>query len=246
MSRSGRLLRLAAATLAASPLLLAGCAALTVERPAEPIAQRPSQPQPLRLAIAQLQYGNGAPFEVCAVDTCLRSTQKTFPTAAPTPGVNAVVTPVTLPQSGAALLESPTMLVPAEVSKPLVEPSPKTVTITFASGAAVLTPAARKTLDAMAPEVRNAEVIEIRGRTDEVGSALLNDVLARNRALAVRDYLHEKSLPAHTIIRVNSKGACCYVAANDTEQGRAANRRVEVEFTRPLQVGFRSDRHDPL
>ena len=65
--------------------------------------------------------------------------------------------------------------------------------ITFASGAAVLTPAARKTLDAAAPDARAAEMIEIRGRTDELGDAQLNDVLAGNRALAVRDYLHQAS-----------------------------------------------------
>ena len=50
----------------------------------------------------------------------------------------------------------------------------------------------------MAPEVRNAEMIEIRGRTDELGSAQLNEVLARNRALAVRDYLHQKQSPRRT------------------------------------------------
>ena len=55
---------------------------------------------------------------------------------------------------------------------------------------------------------------------------------ARNRALAVRDYLHQKQLPVQTLIRVSFKGACCYVAGNDTEEGRAANRRVEIEIKR--------------
>jgi outer membrane protein OmpA-like peptidoglycan-associated protein len=96
----------------------------------------------------------------------------------------------------------------------------------------MLTPVARKTLDAVAPEVRTAETIEIRGRTDELGGAQLNEVLARNRALAVRDYLHQKQIPEHTVIRVSSRGACCYVAGNDTDEGRAANRRVEIEFKR--------------
>ena len=104
--------------------------------------------------------------------------------------------------------------------------------ITFASGAAVLTPAARKALDAAAPEARAAETIEIRGRTDELGGAHLNDVLARNRARAVRDYLRQKQLPEQTFIRVSFRGACCYVATNDTAEGRAANRRVEIEFKR--------------
>ena len=112
MSRADRLLRLAAATLAASPLLLAGCAALTVDRPTEPIAQRPNQPQPLRLAIAQLQYGNGARFQVCAGDTCPKPTSKTFPTAAPRSNTNAVVSAGHPPhESGQPCSTSPAMLV---------------------------------------------------------------------------------------------------------------------------------------
>ena len=118
--------------------------------------------------------------------------------------------------------------------------------ITFASGAAVLTPAARKALDAAAPDARAAEMIEIRGRTDELGAAQLNDVLARNRALAVRDYLHQKQLPEQTLIRVSFKGACCYVAGNDTAEGRAANRRVEIEFKRAPQLTLGSNRNDRL
>jgi outer membrane protein OmpA-like peptidoglycan-associated protein len=118
--------------------------------------------------------------------------------------------------------------------------------ITFASGAAVLTPVARKVLDAVLVQARAAETIEIRGRTDELGSASLNDVLAQNRALAVRDYLHQKQLPEQTLIRVSFKGACCYVAANDTAEGRAANRRVEIEFKQRLQLSLGSERHDRL
>jgi len=120
------------------------------------------------------------------------------------------------------------------------------VMITFASGAAMLTPAARKALDAVAPEARAAEMIEIRGRTDELGSASLNDVLAQNRALAVRDYLHQKQLPEQTLIRVSFKGACCYVAANDTAEGRAANRRVEIEFKQRTQLTLGTNRNARL
>ena len=116
--------------------------------------------------------------------------------------------------------------------------------ITFAFGAAMLTPAARKTLDAVAPEARTAESIEIRGRTDELGGGQLNEVLARNRALAVRDYLHQKQIPEHTLVHVSSSGACCYVAGNDTEEGRAANRRVEIEFKQRVQLSLGSEHRD--
>ena len=82
--------------------------------------------------------------------------------------------------------------------------------------------------------------IEIRGRTDELGSAAFNELLARNRALAVRDYLRAQHLPEMTTIRLSFKGACCYVAGNDTAEGRAANRRVEIEWQPGVQVAQRS------
>ncbi len=246
MSRAGHVLRLAVATIAVSPLLLAGCAALSVDRPKEPIAQLLNRPRLARLAIAQIQYGNSAPFLVCVGDACPKPTNKTLASATQRSTTDAVVVPANLPPIAAPSLMPAATLVQAEASKPTVEPRPKTVMITFASGAAMLTPAARKALDAVAPEARAAETIEIRGRTDELGSASLNDVLAQNRALAVRDYLHQKQLPEQTLIRVSFKGACCYVAANDTAEGRAANRRVEIEFKQRPQLTLGSNRNARL
>lgn len=243
MSRADCFLRLAAATIAVSPLLLAGCAALSVERPKEPLAPLPNRPGLVRPAIAQLQYGHSVPFEVCVGDACPKPTNKTLASAAQG-SKTAVGMPADLPTLAAPALKLPATLIQADVSKPPVKPRPKAVMITFASGAAMLTPAARKTLDAVAPEARTAETIEIRGRTDELGGARLNEALARSRALAVRDYLHQKKLPEHTLIRVSFKGACCYLAGNDTEEGRAANRRVEIEFKQRLQLSLGSERHD--
>jgi outer membrane protein OmpA-like peptidoglycan-associated protein len=118
---------------------------------------------------------------------------------------------------------------------------PRTIVVNFAPGATALTATARQTLAAVLPDARRARVIEIRGRTDELGSAALNDTLARNRALAVRDYLRAHDLPEATTIRLSFKGACCYVAGNDTAAGRAANRRVEIEWQPALQLA-REDR----
>ena len=74
----------------------------------------------------------------------------------------------------------------------------------------------------------------------------LLEVLARNRALAVRDYLREKTLSDRTLIRVSAKGVCCYVAGNDTDEGRAANRRVEIELKMRAQATLGSNRNDRL
>jgi len=246
MIRAGHFLRLAVATIAVSPLLLAGCAALGVDRQEEPIAQLLTRPRIARLAIAQIQYGDSAPFRVCVGDACPKPTHKTLASATQRSNTDAVVIPADLPTIAAPPLQLPATLIQGEASQPPEKASPKTVMITFASGAAMLTPAARKTLDAAAPDARSAETIEIRGRTDELGSASLNDVLAQNRALAVRDYLRQKQLPEQTLIRVSFKGACCYVAANDTVEGRAANRRVEIEFKQRTQLTLGSNRNARL
>jgi outer membrane protein OmpA-like peptidoglycan-associated protein len=245
MSRADRFLPLAVATIAVSPWLLAGCAALVIVRAKEASAPLPSRPRLVGGSIAQLQYGHSAPFQVCVGNTCPKPTRKSLASATPRSDTAAVGMSAVPPTMVAApSLELPATLI--EGNKAPVEPRPKTVMITFASGAAVLTPAARKVLDAALAHARAAEMIEIRGRTDELGATQLNDVLARNRALAVRDYLHQKQLPEQTLIRVSFKGACCYVAGNDTAEGRAANRRVEIEFRQRTQLTLGSNRNDRL
>lgn len=247
MIRPDRLQLLAVATIAVSPWLLAGCAALSIDRSKEASAPLPSRPRLISGSIAQLQYGHSAPFQICIGNTCPKPTRKSLASATPradTDTVGITAFPPTIVATPS--LELAATSIRAEGDQAPVEPAPKTVMITFASGAAVLTLAARKVLDAAAPDARAAEMIEIRGRTDELGAAQLNDVLARNRALAVRDYLHQKQLPEQTLIRVSFKGACCYVAGNDTAEGRAANRRVEIEFKQRTQITLGSNRNDRL
>jgi outer membrane protein OmpA-like peptidoglycan-associated protein len=242
MNRADRFLWRALATVAVSPLLFAGCAVLRIDHSKEVVAKLPSRHALARRAIEQLKYGNAAPFEVCADDACPKSTDKTLTRATQTSNADVVVMAIALPAITPSS-KPPVAVIPPEDNKPAAEPDSKIVVINFASGAATLTQVARKTLDAIAPEARTAE-IEIRGRTDELGSAQVNEVLARNRALAVRDYLHEKKLPDRTLIRVSAKGGCCYVAGNDTEEGRAANRRVEIELKLRTQATLGSNRND--
>ena len=107
MSRAGHVLRLVVATIAVSPLLLAGCAALSVDRPKEPIAQLLNRPELARLAIAQIQYGNSAPFQVCVGDACPKPTNKTLASATQRSTTDAVVVPTDLPTIAAPSLERP-------------------------------------------------------------------------------------------------------------------------------------------
>jgi len=74
------------------------------------------------------------------------------------------------------------------------------------------------------PEVR----IEIQGHTDNVGSAVYNMKLSESRAKAVVEYLIKKGIDPR---RISAKGYGLTqpIAGNDTEEGRAKNRRVEFK-----------------
>jgi outer membrane protein OmpA-like peptidoglycan-associated protein len=108
------------------------------------------------------------------------------------PALTAPISPVPLQPVHQTPQASPTVI--------------KTIVVTFASGSALLTAAVQRQLEVILPDARRSPVIEIRGRTDELGCAGLNEVLARNRALAVRDYLRAQSLPEVTTVRLSFKG----------------------------------------
>lgn len=75
----------------------------------------------------------------------------------------------------------------------------------------------------------NAAVkIEVSGHTDNVGSAGLNKKLSKSRALSVKNYLVSQGISGD---RVNFEGYGYDrpIAPNDNAEGRAANRRVEIE-----------------
>ena len=75
---------------------------------------------------------------------------------------------------------------------------------------------------------KNPEIkVEIDGHTDNMGSASYNMNLSERRAKAVMDYLVEQGIEAE---RLSAKGLGLTqpIAGNDTEEGRAKNRRVEL------------------
>ena len=69
--------------------------------------------------------------------------------------------------------------------------------------------------------------INVIGHTDSMGSAEYNQGLSERRAMAVKEYMVSEGIDA-TIIDVSGKGESEPVASNDTDEGRALNRRVEI------------------
>lgn len=76
--------------------------------------------------------------------------------------------------------------------------------------------------------------IRIEGHTDSIGSDSYNDELSRRRALAVRSALASRGVREHQITIVGM-GEDKPVASNATADGRAANRRVQLNITVPKQ-----------
>jgi outer membrane protein OmpA-like peptidoglycan-associated protein len=70
-------------------------------------------------------------------------------------------------------------------------------------------------------------VVEIGGHTDNLGSDEYNSKLSKRRAQAVKDFLTEKHKIAAYRLIINGYGESQPIESNDTQQGRAKNRRVE-------------------
>jgi outer membrane protein OmpA-like peptidoglycan-associated protein len=70
--------------------------------------------------------------------------------------------------------------------------------------------------------------IQINGHTDNVGSAADNLVLSENRAKAVVNYLKSHGIDGKRLL-YKGFGDTQPVSTNDTEEGRAKNRRTELK-----------------
>lgn len=75
--------------------------------------------------------------------------------------------------------------------------------------------------------LQRATFIEIVGHTDSKGDEDENMALSKRRATAVRDYLVSKGHDSSKLV-ISGMGETAPVASNDTKEGRAQNRRVEI------------------
>jgi OOP family OmpA-OmpF porin len=133
---------------------------------------------------------------------------------------------------------------PAPAPKPAPTPAPKPVTekVTLAADVffdfdkAVLKPEGKAKLDDLVAKLKavNLEVIIAIGHTDNIGTKEYNQKLSVRRAEAVKAYLVSKGIEPNRIY-TEGKGLTQPIADNRTAEGRAKNRRVEIEV-----VGTRS------
>ena len=72
-------------------------------------------------------------------------------------------------------------------------------------------------------------LINVTGHTDSTGSDDYNLKLSQERAVAVGNYLNLRGVNASRLV-VRGMGESMPIASNDTEAGRAQNRRVELSI----------------
>lgn len=99
--------------------------------------------------------------------------------------------------------------------------------VTFAVGSAEITDAARARLDQLITELGENVRLVVEGHTDSSGDEGANQLLSDRRAQAVVDYLIDAGVPAELLTAIGY-GEARPAVENDTADGRAANRRVEI------------------
>ena len=94
----------------------------------------------------------------------------------------------------------------------------------------VLKPEGKAKLDELIAKIRNVslEVIIVVGHTDSVGTDAYNMKLGDRRAQTVKAYFVSKGIERNRVY-TESKGESQPIADNKTKEGRAKNRRVEIE-----------------
>jgi len=173
-------------------------------------------------------------------ELCWRDNFWTPATAAA--GCDGAIVPVAAPVA----VPAPAVVAPPVVAAPAVVPvaPPAATKVTYAADAffdfdkSVIKPAGKEKLDDLIGKIKdiNLEVIIAVGHTDSVGSDTYNQKLSVRRSEAVKAYLVSKGIEKNRVY-TEGKGEKQPVADNKTAEGRAKNRRVEIEV-----VGTRANK----
>ena len=126
---------------------------------------------------------------------------------------------------------------PASAPASEAAPTPEVITlddqgqVMFAFDSAELTSAAQQRLQSLVPRLNEPAVnrIKVVGHTDSVGADSYNQALSERRASSVAEYLIGQGV-APAKVTSQGSGESEPVTENDTEEGRALNRRVELQL----------------
>ena len=162
---------------------------------------------------------------------CATTEEKPAPKPAPVPAPQPAPAPQVKP--------APPPPPPAEKPAPKPEAKPKPIAekVTFAADVlfdfdkSVIKPEGRSKLDDLAAKVKgiNLEVVIAIGHADSIGSDEYNQRLSVRRAESVKAYMVSKGVEQNRVY-TEGKGEKQPVASNRTADGRAKNRRTEIEI----------------
>lgn len=143
----------------------------------------------------------------------------------PPPPAPVAQAPVPVPAPAPAPAPAPVAAAPAPVMAMTLQAE-----TLFDFDKSVLKPAGKSALDTLVTDMAkaNVETIIAVGHTDAIGTEAYNQALSIRRVEAVKAYLVSKGVPSGQI-RIEGKGETQPVASNQTREGRAQNRRVEIE-----------------
>lgn len=136
---------------------------------------------------------------------------------------------VQLDNSRADATNAKQALARANAKLDLIQNKLEKLTVTFAFGKIEFAPQP-EIIGKLIDSANQAQQVDVRGFTDSLGTLAENQRMAMNRALAAKKYLTMKGVSETKIKVYGLTGQ--YVATNATEVGRAANRRVEIEFVK--------------
>ena len=102
--------------------------------------------------------------------------------------------------------------------------------ILFDTGKSEIKPESEKAISSVATFLsENPDInIYIVGHTDNKGDYAMNQKLSKARSESVKSYLESKYAISNIRMAADGAGSICPVTTNDTEEGRALNRRVEI------------------
>jgi len=205
--------------------------------PAKPIVSPTAEQFKYADGSHQWRSTNGQPVMNGTNELCWRDANWTPATAYP--GCDGAALPP--PPPPPAPVAAPVAPKPA----PAPAPQPPAATkVTYAADAffdfdkAVLKPEGKAKLDDLIGKIKgiNLEVIIAVGHTDDIGTDAYNQKLSVKRAESVKAYLVSKGIEQNRVY-TEGKGEKQPIASNKTAEGRAKNRRVEIEV-----VGTRANK----
>lgn len=192
-----------------SAIWLSGCASPTKSEPTVELTDKPTSIAHEPLSIGWVQND----WRLCHENECPSPTTKTVEISVP--AVVAIAKPL---EQG------------KEKLAPQAADVRETVVVHFEFAKAQPAGDWRPALEAVKRLAAQSDRIIIKAYTDDLGTVQYNDRLARKRAAYVVSWL--KANGVKNPMEVEAKGKCCYIASNDTEVGRAANRRAEINAVR--------------